>query len=194
MAWAVLQNALVITRRCGRGNSDLLENWKRTADVIHSEVMRRGWSEQQNSFLEKYGSDSLDAAALLIPLMDFLPVQHPRVMRTLAALEKNLLVNGLMHRFDPAATLGEQKHSIGDFEGAFLPAVFWHAHVLAKAGMPERADAILRRCEIISGAPGLFAEEIDSNRNVFLGNTPQLFSHVEYVRTIMAIEQAQPTH
>ena len=106
-------------------------------------------------------------------------------------LEKKLVINGLMHRFDPVATLGEQEYSIGNFEGAFLPAVFWHAHVRAKAGWPERADAILQKCEAVSGARGLFAEEIDANQNVFLGNTPHLFSHVEYVRAVIAIEQAR---
>ena len=63
--------------------------------------------------------------------------------------------------------------------------------VLAKAGWPERADAILQKCEAVSGAPGLFAEEIDANQNAFLGNTPQLFSHVEYVRAVIAIEKRE---
>lgn len=191
MAWVVLQSAVFIGNRLGQTGFHLLRKWQETAEVIHTEVMHRGWSEKQNSFLERYGSNSLDAASLLIPLVEFLPVQHPRVVETLAALDKKLVINGLIHRFDPVATLGEQEYSIGNFEGAFLPAVFWHAHVLAKAGRPERADAILKKCEAVSGAPGLFAEEIDANQNVFLGNTPQLFSHVEYVRAVMAIEQAR---
>jgi GH15 family glucan-1,4-alpha-glucosidase len=153
--------------------------------------MEKGWCGEKNAFRQRYGSDALDAASLLIPLMNFLPPDHPRVTGTLAAIERELVVGGLLHRFDPTETLGGSQLPIGEFEGAFLPCVFWHAHALAKAGRCGEAEAILEKCEAIAGQIGLFAEEADARRGIFLGNTPLLFSHVEYARAVMELNEAR---
>jgi GH15 family glucan-1,4-alpha-glucosidase len=189
MSWAVLDRATYIAGRTG--HLPETDHWEQTAAAIHAEVMDKGWCQEKQAFRQRYGSDALDAAALLIPLMGFLPADHPRVMATLGALEGELVVDGLMHRFDPAQTLGGKQLPIGQFEGAFLPCVFWHAHALAKAGRCDDAEAILKRCESISGEIGLFAEEADPRQGIFLGNTPLLFSHVEYARAAMELDEAR---
>jgi len=134
---------------------------------------------------------ALDSAVLLIPLMEFLPGDHPRVAGTMAAIERELTIGGLVYRFDPSATLGGDQLPLGEFEGAFLPVTFWFAHALAKAGRPDQAGAILKRCEEIAGELGLFAEEADGRRQIFLGNTPLLFAHVEYVRAVREVAAAR---
>jgi GH15 family glucan-1,4-alpha-glucosidase len=189
MGWVVLERAVYIAGRTGHAAET--DHWRETAAEIHAEVMDKGWCEEKNSFRQRYGSDALDAAVLLIPLMDFLPADHPRVLGTFAAIERELVIDGLVHRFDPAATLGGHQLPIGRFEGAFLPCVFWHAHALAKAGRCDQAERILARCEAISGETGLFAEEADARHDTFLGNTPLLFSHVEYVRAVLELNHAR---
>ena len=189
MSWVVLERAVYIAGRTGHAGET--DHWREAAAAIHAEVMEKGWCSLKNSFRQRYGSDALDAAGLLIPLMEFLPVDHPRVVGTLAAIERELVVDGLVHRFDPTDTMGGKQLPIGEFEGAFLPCVFWHAHALAKAGRCDEAEAILRRCEAVSGETGLFAEEIDAKEETFLGNTPLLFSHVEYVRAVMQLNEAR---
>ena len=189
MSWVVLERAISIAESTGHGIDT--DRWRRTAADIHSEVMEKGWCPAKNSFRQRYGSDALDAAALLIPLMDFLPIDHPRVVGTLAAIERDLVVDGLVHRFDPTETMGGKQLPIGEFEGAFLPCVFWHAHALARAGRCDEAEAILRRCESVAGEVGLFAEEIDAKSHRYLGNTPLLFSHAEYVRAVMQLNEAR---
>ena len=189
MSWVVLERAVYIAGRTGHAGET--DHWRETATAIHAEVMEKGWCSLKNSFRQRYGSDALDAAGLLIPLMEFLPVDHPRVVGTLAAIERELVVNGLVHRFDPTDTMGGKQLPIGEFEGAFLPCVFWHAHALAKAGRCDDAEAILRRCEEVAGEVGIFAEEIDAKRGTFLGNTPLLFSHVEYVRAVMQLNETR---
>ena len=189
MCWVVLERAVYIAKRTGRNEE--IGHWRETAATIHAEVMDKGWCEEKNAFRQRYGSDALDAAALLIPLMEFLPIDHPRVTGTLDALESELVVGGLIHRFDPAATLGGKQLPIGQFEGAFLPCVFWHAHTLAKVGRCDEAEAILSKCETIAGETGLFAEEVDAKHNTFLGNTPLLFAHVEYVRAVLEVSKAR---
>jgi GH15 family glucan-1,4-alpha-glucosidase len=189
MSWVVLEQAVYIAEKTGHG--DETGHWRQTSAQIHAEVMAKGWSEEKNSFRQRYGSDALDAAALLIPLMGFLPVDHPRVRGTLAALERELVINGLIHRFNPVNLPGAASIPLGEFEGAFLPCVFWHAHVLAQAGRCDEAEAILARCEAIAGETGLFAEEAHARDHCFLGNTPLLFSHVEYVRAAVELNRAR---
>jgi GH15 family glucan-1,4-alpha-glucosidase len=189
MSWVVLERAVYIAGKTG--HTQETDHWRETAAAIHAEVMDKGWCEEKNAFRQRYNSDALDAAALFIPLMGFLPADHPRVAGTLAAIERELVVNGLVHRFDPASTLGGDQSPIGQFEGAFLPCVFWHAHALAKAGRCDEAEAILLKCESIAGELGIFAEEADARRNTFLGNTPLLFSQVEYVRAVFELNQAR---
>ncbi len=191
MSWVVLERAVYIANQTGHAAET--DHWRETATAIHAEVMEKGWCPLKNSFRQRYDSDALDAAALLIPLMDFLPSDHPRVVGTLAALERELVVDGLVHRFDPTETMGGKQLPIGEFEGAFLPCVFWHAHALAKAGRCEQAETILAKCEAVAGELGLFAEEIDARKNTFLGNTPLLFSHVEYTRAVVALHAARAT-
>ena len=188
--WVVLERAGRIAEHTGLGEARQLARWREEADAIHAEVMDRGWNEEKGAFRQRYDHGALDAAGLLIPLMNFLPADHPRVLGTLAAVERELVVNGLLHRFDPAATLGGDQPPLGKFEGAFLPCVFWHAHLLALLGRVDEARALLSRCERAAGAPGLFAEEMDSSDDSFLGNTPLLFSHVEYIRAAIALKEA----
>jgi GH15 family glucan-1,4-alpha-glucosidase len=189
MAWVLLDRAVKIGQRVGR--TEEIGNWQRTAADIHVEVMDKGWSEEHRTFRQRYDAEALDGSALLIPLMGFLPIDHPRVHGTLAAVERGLLVNGLLHRFDPSETLGGNQLPIGEFEGAFLPCVFWHAHVLAMMGRHHEAEAILERCEMIAGNVGLFAEEVDAQRDTFLGNMPLLFSHVEYARAVWELNRTR---
>jgi GH15 family glucan-1,4-alpha-glucosidase len=189
MSWVVLERAVYIAEKTGHGGET--DHWRETSARIHAEVMDNGWSEAKNSFRQRYGSDALDAAALLIPLMKFLPVDHPRVVGTLAALERELVINGLIHRFNPVNMPGSKVIPMGEFEGAFLPCVFWHAHVLALAGKCDQAEAILVQCEGIAGETGLFAEEAHARNLCLLGNTPLLFSHAEYVRAVVALNLAR---
>ncbi|HWB59821.1 MAG TPA: SDR family oxidoreductase, partial [Chthoniobacteraceae bacterium] len=190
MCWVVLERASHIARETGYYEESA--RWLKVADEIYAEVMDKGWCESKQSFRQRYGSDALDAASLLIPLMEFLPIDHPRVLTTVEALERELAVGGLLHRFDPANTPGcGGDLPTGEFEGAFLPCVFWHAHTLAKMGRCDEAEAILARCEKIAGDTGLFAEEIDAKTNAFLGNMPLLFAHVEYVRAVVELHKAR---
>jgi len=185
MSWVALRCVMQIAERTRQPESTLA--WKEAAAQIHAEVMERGWCPAKNSFRQRYGSDTLDAATLLIPLSGFLPPHHPRVLGTLDALQRELVVDGLIHRFDPMETLRGNEPGLSEYEGAFLPAVFWHVRALIKAGRREQAEAILEKCEAVSGDLGLFAEELDSKTRSFLGNMPLLFSHAEYVQAVMEL-------
>lgn len=186
MGWVTLDRALRIAELTGESAP---RKWAAARAEIHAEVLEKGWSAGRGIFRQRYDSEALDAAALLIPMMNFLPTDDPRVLSTLDAIERELVIGGLVHRFDPQATLGKDELPIGEFEGAFLPATFWYAHALAGAGRIGRAKEIIRECESLVTCPGIFAEEADARTKQFLGNTPLLFSQVEYGRALLAIHR-----
>jgi GH15 family glucan-1,4-alpha-glucosidase len=185
MSWVTLDRALAIARRLDDGAG--AEDWCRARDAIHQEVLVRGWSQRLQSFRQSYGADTVDASALLIPLMGFLPPNDPRVLATLDRVEEQLMANGFVYRFDPGATEGVKPLPLGEFEGAFLPSTFMLASGRALCGPRGRAEELLDRAEAAAGELGLFAEEIDARSGAFLGNTPLLFSHAEYVRAVLTL-------
>lgn len=189
MAWVALERTVRIARALG--HEDGIGRWSEGMRRIHDEVMLRGWSERLESFRQHYDDDTLDASALLVSVMDFLPADHPRVLKTIECIETELSIDGFVYRFDPRATLGPHVAPLGEFEAAFLPCTFWLATAHAKAGNPERAEAILGRAERIAGS-GWFAEAVDPREMTFRGNFPLLFSQVEYVRAALETAKAHP--
>jgi GH15 family glucan-1,4-alpha-glucosidase len=133
----------------------------------------------------------LDASALLVPLTGFLPPEDPRVLSTLDRIDETLGLEGFVYRFEADRSEGEDPLPLGQFEGAFLPCTFWMVAARAMAGQIERAEDMLERAERRAGDLGLFAEELDPRTGEFLGNFPLLFSHVEHLRAVVAIERAK---
>ena len=183
MSWVALERAATIA--CRLGHEKAAAPWRAALAEIHAEVMDRGWDETRQTFRQRYDGDNLDASALLIPIVGFLPVDHPRVAATVDRIVAELTVDGFVHRFfpDPA------EPPLAHFEGAFLPCTFWLATVFAMAGRHDEAEAILAKADAIAGELGLFAEQVDVRSRAFLGNTPLLFSHAEYARAVLAIHE-----
>ncbi|MBA2595369.1 MAG: glycoside hydrolase family 15 protein, partial [Chloroflexia bacterium] len=145
MSWVTLQRAIEIAKRTGHAAE--IDGWLTTMDAIHAEVMARGWSDRLKAFTQRYEADTMDAAALLIPVMGFLPADHPRVIATVEQIVASLTIDGLVHRFIAAETPRHEDLPLGEFEGAFLPCTFWLATTYAMMGRPDEAQAILERVE-----------------------------------------------
>jgi GH15 family glucan-1,4-alpha-glucosidase len=190
MAWVALERSVQLVR-AGAGEADT-GPWERAMAAIRTEVLACGWSDALGAFRQHYGADTLDASALLIPVMGFLPADDPKVRATIARIEEQLTRGGLVFRFDPETLPTPLGHPLGEAEGAFLPCTFWLASALAMGGEPDRAEAILERVEATAGELGLLAEEMDPATGAFLGNTPLLFSHAEYLKAILEIAMARP--
>ncbi|MBW3618559.1 MAG: glycoside hydrolase family 15 protein, partial [Proteobacteria bacterium] len=119
------------------------DGWRAAMRAIHAEMLARGWSERLGAFRQRYGADTLDAAALLIAVMGFLPADDPRVLATAERVAASLTVDGLVHRFVAGETPGQGDLPLGAFEGAFLPCHCWLATTYAMAGRPDDAEAVL---------------------------------------------------
>lgn len=189
LSWVALDRAVRIAKKV-KPDYDTSE-WEAELPKIHGEVMERGWSERLSSFRQRYEAENLDSATLLISVLEFLPGNHPRVLSMIERISQDLTIDGYTYRFKPREMPVLGKFPLGQLEGAFLPSTFWLATAYAKAGQVDKADTILKRAEAIAGPLGLFAEAVDPRTNGFLGNTPLLFSHVEYVRAKLEIERVR---
>ena len=165
--------------------------WRTLRDKIHADVCHRGFDTKLNSFVQYYGSKQADAALLLIPLVGFLPPSDPRVAGTVRFIEKQLLRNGLVRRYQTAKTDDGLRGS----EGAFLPCSFWLADNYELLGRHAEAERLLKRLLKLRNDVGLLSEEYHVEKKCLVGNFPQAFSHVGMVNTIMNIYQARgPAH
>lgn len=184
MCWVALDRGIQIANLLGH---QAPAGWDTARTAVHTQVMEKGWNEDVGSFTQRYGDPALDGTELLIPLLGFLPPEHDRVRQTVETIEAVLSLNGLVHRFVPIRTEGRADQLMGDREGAFLMCTFWLAQAWTMLGEPEKAAAAIARTEACCGSTGVFSEAGDARQNPgLLGNTPLLFSQVEYARALRA--------
>jgi GH15 family glucan-1,4-alpha-glucosidase len=180
MSWVALDRGIRMAEELGLESS--APEWRIQRDTLHAEIMERGWSERHESFTQAYDDDALDAAALAIPMVRFLPWNHPRVHGTVHAIARELTsADGeLVYRY---------KHSDGleGEEGAFSICTFWLAQALTMIGERERAERVFRRMLRHANHVGLYSEEIDPPTGEFLGNFPQAFTHIALINCAAAL-------
>jgi GH15 family glucan-1,4-alpha-glucosidase len=177
MAWVAVDRSVKdIRRRYGEGP---LDRWVALRDEIHRDVCEHGFNAERNAFVQYYGSKSLDASLLMIPLVGFLPAKDPRVVSTVLAIQRELMYHGLVLRY-PTETGVD---GLPPGEGAFLPCTFWLADNLALAGRHQEARDLFEHLLDLRNDVGLLSEEYDPVARRQLGNFPQAFSHVSLVNT-----------
>ncbi|HXE68619.1 MAG TPA: glycoside hydrolase family 15 protein [Hyphomicrobiaceae bacterium] len=156
-----------------------LARWRKLREQIHAEVCERGYNPTLGAFVQSYGTTDLDASALLIPLVGFLPPHDPRVSSTLEAIRRHLMVEGLVHRYDTHRSAD----GLPAGEGAFLACSFWFADNLVLLGRRQEAQELFEHLLTLRNDVGLLAEEYDPVAKRMLGNFPQAFSHVALINT-----------
>ncbi|WP_428491238.1 glycoside hydrolase family 15 protein [Rhodopila sp.] len=157
-----------------------IEDWRRARDEIHADICQHGYDDATNSFVQYYGADRVDAALLQIPMLGFLPADDPRVLGTIARIERELLENGVVYRY---RTDSGDADGLPGHEGAFLACSFWLCDAWTLSGRVDDARALFERLLTYGNDLGLFAEEYDPAAGRQLGNFPQAFSHFALVNT-----------
>jgi GH15 family glucan-1,4-alpha-glucosidase len=178
MCWVTLDRGITIARRFGFDAP--LDRWTEQREAIKADVLAKGFDREKNSFVQKYGSDDLDASLLLLPLSGFLPIDDPRMQGTIAACQRELMHRGFLLRY-------RTEDGLKGEEGGFLLCNFWLVECLARSGKSDRAMELLNETLKASNHLGLFSEEFDSVNSRMLGNFPQAFSHIGYINAVMAI-------
>jgi GH15 family glucan-1,4-alpha-glucosidase len=177
MAWVALDRAIRSAE--GWALSAPLDRWRVLRDDLHAEVCAAGFDAARGSFVQSFGGVALDASLLLIPAVGFLPADDPRVRGTIAAIERELVVDGLVRRYDTASGAD----GLPPGEGAFLACSFWLADALAMTGRRDAASELFERLLALRNDLGLLAEEYDPVARRQLGNFPQAFSHAALIGT-----------
>jgi GH15 family glucan-1,4-alpha-glucosidase len=183
MAWVALDRGVRGVERYGLpGPAD---RWRKARDEVHAEICAHGFNKSLNSFVQSYDTDLLDASLLMIPLVGFLPASDPRMKGTLVAVEKDLLRDGFVDRYDTS----KSNDGLPPGEGTFLACTFWYLDNLALQGRTDEARATFERLLGLCNDVGLLAEEYDPVGKRQLGNFPQAFSHVGLVNTAMNLSR-----
>ncbi|MFT8244495.1 glycoside hydrolase family 15 protein [Roseomonas sp. BN140053] len=178
MAWVAVDRFI----RSSRGRSDCdaerLQRLETLQAEMHAEICREGFNPSRNSFVQSYGAEELDASLLLLPLVQFLPVEDPRMAGTIAGIERHMMEGGLVRRYEPPFMAGE---------GTFLACSFWLADCMLLQGRRDEARALFERVLGLCNDVGLLAEGYHVGNGRMTGNFPQALSHLALVNTALAL-------
>jgi len=186
MAWVAFDRAVCSVER--QGLDGPVDHWRELRDEIHMEVCREGFDAELGSFTQYYGGKTLDASCLMIPLVGFLPVDDPRVVGTVEAIQRGLSRDGLVLRYAPSEVDG-----LPPGEGVFLPCSFWLVDCLELLGRHDEAHALFERLLSLRNDLGLISEEYDPGAKRLLGNFPQAFTHLALVNSAFNLSKAHPS-
>jgi GH15 family glucan-1,4-alpha-glucosidase len=185
MAWLALDRALRIAAELGMSRRRH-RWWQAQRDAVAADVTSRGFSTGKASYTRAYGSEELDAAVLLLPLLGIEPPGSPRVRGTVEAIQRELSASGpLLYRYPPG------QDGLPGTEGAFLPCSFWLVQALANIGRQAEAAELFAELLALASPLGLYAEEMDPHSRLQLGNYPQALTHAALLQAALALRDAQ---
>ena len=168
----------------GEGLSSVIARWRSVRQSIRDEVLDIGFDERVGAFVQSYGSRTLDASALMLPLVGFIHATDPRMRSTIAAIERHLTSpEGLVYRYRGF------EDGLDGQEGTFIICSFWLVQNLALAGDMDKARALLGTLRGYANDLGLFSEEFDTRTGEMLGNFPQAFSHLAFVNSAVLLDR-----
>ncbi|AWS45645.1 glycoside hydrolase family 15 protein [Streptosporangium sp. 'caverna'] len=183
MCWVAIERAMRMARR--RGLPADTPRWQRSRDAIYRQIMRRGWSDRLQAFIQHFDDDVLDASILMMPLTKFIAPTDPKWLSTLDALGKKLVSDSLVYRYEPAAS----PDGLRGEEGTFSICSFWYVEALARAGRLDEARLAFEKMLTYANHLGLYAEEIGQTGEQ-LGNFPQAFTHLALISAAFNLDRA----
>jgi len=193
MAWVAYDRAVKLAPHIPRGrlpSEPPIEQWAATRDVIHAQVCERGYDHDLGSFVQYYGSTQLDSSLLMLARVGFLPADDPRIVATVEAIQRELVVDGFVQRYPTSDS--DSVDGLPAGEGTFLMTTYWLVDNLTLMGRHAEARALFDRLHALRNDVGLFAEEYDPVAGRMLGNFPQAFSHLAFIGSAMNLGGTQP--
>lgn len=185
MAWVAFDRAVLLAEQLKYEAP--VDKWKSLRDTIHAEVCEKAFDAGKGCFTQAYGSSQLDAALLLMPLVGFLPATDLRVKTTVEAVERELMRDGLVMRYNTA----EVDDGLPPGEGVFLACSFWMVSSLKAIGRVKDARALFERLLKLRNDLGLLSEQYDPVRKRLVGNFPQAFSHIALVNAAFDLDDGE---
>lgn len=182
--WVVLDRGIKIAR--GQGYRDDIERWRPHRDEIKKDILERGWSDGLGAFKIAYGTDALDASVLLMPLVGFIPADHPKMQQTIETIADELATGPLLYRYRPEEVLSDP---IESDDSVFTTCSFWLVVCLVRQGQTEKARDLFETLLEYSNHLGLFAEELDPDTGTQLGNFPQAYVHMGLINAAVELHR-----
>jgi GH15 family glucan-1,4-alpha-glucosidase len=182
--WVAMDRAIRIAQR--RSLPAPMSRWIDVRDEIHNEIYEGFWADEKKAFVQYKGSKTLDASALIMPLVGFIAPRDPRWLSTLKAIENELVDDSLVYRYLPEAAAQD---GLEGAEGTFCMCSFWFIECLARAGETDKARLYFEKMHGYANHLGLYAEEMDRTGR-FLGNFPQAFTHLAVINTALYLNEA----
>jgi GH15 family glucan-1,4-alpha-glucosidase len=162
-----------------------VDRWRAVRDEIHEDVLQRGYDDERGTFTQAYGSGALDACALLIPRVGFLPYDDERVVSTVETIRNELTEDGLVLRY----RTDESDDGLSGREGSFLICSFWLVNALRGIGRQAEAEELFERLLALRNDVGLLSEEYDTRAERLIGNFPQAFTHLALVNCALQLSK-----
>jgi GH15 family glucan-1,4-alpha-glucosidase len=184
MRWVAFDRALRLAIK--RSLPGPLDIWQRTRDEIRNDIFTNFWDEELQSFVQTKGGKDLDASALLMPLMKFISPVDPMWLSTMRAIEKNLIEDTLVRRYEVECT---RIDGLPGTDGSFTPCSFWYVECLARAGEVEKAQLLFEKLLGYANHLGLYSEELGADGR-HLGNFPQAFTHLALISAATYLDRA----
>jgi GH15 family glucan-1,4-alpha-glucosidase len=172
--WVALDRAIKMATSRGRPGN--VTKWTVERDLVYNQIMERGWNPKLAAFTQHYDTEVLDSSLLLMPLMGFIAPRDPMWLSTLQAMDRELVSDSLVYRYNPSAS----PDGLAGDEGTFSLCTFWYVQALARAGRMDDARLTFEKMHTYANHLGLYSEEISSTGEQ-LGNFPQAFSHLSLI-------------
>jgi len=181
--WVALDRGLRLARK--RSFPTESDEWRRERNRIYNSIMRDAWNEGEGAFTQVFGSDALDAATLMMPLMLFVSPRDPRMLATINRIRRDLASDALVRRYDTGKAA---RDGLPGCEGFFTPCSFWLVEAMARSGYGEEAQFLFEKLLSYGNHLGLFSEEI-SGRGELLGNFPQALTHLGLISAAFNLDK-----
>jgi GH15 family glucan-1,4-alpha-glucosidase len=181
-AWLALDRAIRLATQRGRPAD--IARWTATRDAVYRQIMERGWNAKIGAFTQHYDTEVLDSSLLLMPLQGFIAPRDPMWLSTLDAMDRELVSDSLVYRYNPSAS----PDGLAGDEGTFSLCTFWYVDALARAGRLEEARLVFEKMHTYANHLGLYSEEIGSTGEQ-LGNFPQAFSHLSLISAAINLDR-----
>jgi len=183
MSWVAFDRALRLAE--AKGWPSAYGRWQTERDAVYDQVMAKGWSEEQQAFVQHYGSDVLDSSLLRMSTVGFLSPEDPIWASSLDAIERKLVSDSLVYRYDPEASPDGLRGS----EGTFSLCTFMYVDALVRAGRTDQARLVYEKMMGYANHLGLYSEEVDPTGRQ-LGNFPQAFTHLALIDATLTLDKA----